>query len=84
MHIPTFRRQGRLTAQVYALWLIRESDIDTKRRVHEAAEPTILLREVIKFLHIRIVKGDEFAVFVDAGGRDGLGEDGGVAGNYEC
>lgn len=66
-----------LTAQIDALRLVRESAVDAKRRVHEARDA--VLGDGLELLDVLCVEGNELAVFVDAGGGYGFGEDGGVA-----
>ena len=71
-HLPT---------QVNTPGLVRESNIDAKWRV-DVAGRSVLLLNGLELLELVGVERDEFAVLVDAAGRDGLGEDGRVAGDW--
>lgn len=59
--------------------LIRETKLDTKRRVHETLPLAVVVDiggVVVQQLQVLGVEGDDLLVGVDALGGDGLGEDG--------
>jgi hypothetical protein len=67
-------------AQIHTLRLIRESNINTERRVHIASN-TLLFVNLLQLAHILVVKRDELLILINTRGGYGFGEDGGVARN---